>query len=209
MSDERAEYLASPSGAEPDDKEYLDLVRDILSEEATWSEPPPEVADQLIAALGAESGPGEVVSIEPERRAPMVASVVVGAAAVILLIAGLLGFLAPSDEQVVAIHGTDLQPAASGRVEIRESDAGWWIRLQVEDLPAAAAGTYYEGWVWNDEGEGVSIGTFHLRGGDEPVVLWSGVNPNDYPSIWVTLENEDGDPAASDQVVMRGRPADG
>jgi hypothetical protein len=59
--------------------------------------------------------------------------------------------------------------------------------------------------MWNDEGEGVSIGTFHLRGGEEPVILWSGVDPADYPAIWVTREPEDGDPGASDQVVMRGR----
>lgn len=209
MSDERAEYLASRSGAEPDDREHLDLIREILSDEATWSEPPPEVADRLIAALEAESESGAVVNIAPERRAPLIASLVVGAAAVILLVAGLLGFFTPTEEQVVAIHGTDLQPEASGEVAIREADAGWWIRLQVEDLPAASEGTYYEGWVWNDQGEGVSIGTFHLRGGDEPVILWSGVDPDEYPAIWVTLENEDGDPAASDQVVMRGRPADG
>jgi hypothetical protein len=38
------------------------------------------------------------------------------------------------------------------------------------------------------------------------VVLWSGVDPEDYPAIWVTLEDEDGDPTASDRVVMKGRP---
>ena len=32
------------------------------------------------------------------------------------------------------------------------------------------------------------------------------LDPADYPAIWVTLEEEDGDPAASEQVVMRGRP---
>jgi hypothetical protein len=52
----------------------------------------------------------------------------------------------------------------------------------------------------------VSIGTFHLRGDPEPIVLWSGVDPASYPAIWVTLEDEDGDPSASESVVMRGRP---
>jgi hypothetical protein len=60
--------------------------------------------------------------------------------------------------------------------------------------------------VWSDDGEGVSIGTFHLRGGDESVMLWSGVDPTDYPSIWVTLEDEDGDATASGVVLLRGRP---
>jgi hypothetical protein len=31
------------------------------------------------------------------------------------------------------------------------------------------------------------------------------VDPAAYPSLWVTLETEDGDPAASERVVMRGR----
>ena len=79
-------------------------------------------------------------------------------------------------------------------------------QVSPSNLPAADRGTYYEGWVWNDDGQGVSIGTFHLRGGNESVVLWSGVDPEDYPSIWVTLEDEDGDPAASERVVLRGRP---
>jgi len=123
-------------------------------------------------------------------------------------VAGLLGVFSSPDEQVVAIAGTELQPDATGQAAIRQTESGWWIRLDVEDLPAADDGTYYEGWVWNDEGEGVSIGTFHFRGGERSVVLWSGVDPADYPAIWVTLEDEDGDPSASDRVVMRGSPED-
>lgn len=208
MTDERAEYLATGSGSEPPDKERLELIRHILADETTWSEPPPEVADQLIAAIGA-SASRDVEHISAKRRAPLVAATVVGVAAVVILIAGLMGVFAAPAEDVIAIQGTELQPGASGEAAIREADAGWWIRLDVEDLPAAGTGTYYEGWVWNDDGEGVSIGTFHLRGGDESVVLWSGVDPDDYPAIWVTLEDEDGDPSASDRIVMRGRPAEG
>jgi hypothetical protein len=91
---------------------------------------------------------------------------------------------------------------------VRSTEAGWWIHLDVTGLPPAPEGQYYEGWVWSDEGEGVSIGTFHLRGGDAPVVLWSGVPLAEYPSIWVTLENEDEGPEASELVVMTGRIPD-
>jgi hypothetical protein len=44
------------------------------------------------------------------------------------------------------------------------------------------------------------------------VVLWSGVPLAEYPSIWVTLEDEEEGPEASDLVVMTGRlpePVDG
>jgi hypothetical protein len=208
MPDERAEYLATGSGADPEDRERLDRIRDILADETTWSEPPPEVADQLIAAIGAAQS-DRAERLPARRRAPLVAAAVVGVAAIVVLIAGLMGVISPPVEEVVAIQGTELQPDANGEAAIRETDAGWWIRLDVDDLPAANEGTYYEGWVWNEGGEGVSIGTFHLRGGDQPIVLWSGVDPADYPAIWVTLEDEDGDPSASDRIVMRGRPESG
>lgn len=203
MTEERAEYLASASGPEPSDKERLDLIRDILGQDATWAEPPPEVADRLLAAVGAGRHT-EVKPAAPRRRTPWVAAAVLGAAALILAIAGLAGVFSSPDPQVVVIEGTELEPEASGEASIMETDAGWWIRLELDDLPAADDGTYYEGWVWNEEGQGVSIGTFHLRGGSEEVVLWSGVDPADYPAIWVTLENEDGDPSASDRIVMKG-----
>lgn len=208
MSDERAQYLASASGPPPEDQESLDLIRDILGLEATWSEPPPDVADRLLAAIGSDRGVAAVETVRTTRPWGWAAAAVLGAAALVLALAGLLGVLAPADEQVVTIAGTDLQPEATGQAAIREAEAGWWIRLDIDDLPAADTGTYYEGWVWNDEGEGVSIGTFHMRGETEEVVLWSGVDPADYPAIWVTLEDEDGDPSASDRIVMWGKPAD-
>lgn len=208
MSDERAEYLASAARPAPADRERLDLIRDILTRDVIWSEPPPEVAKRVFAAIGSERRSIEPAAVASRRWSWAVAAVT-GAAAVVLLLAGLFGVFSSPEQQVIPITGTDLEPAASGEVAIREADAGWWIRLDVRDLPAAADGTYYEGWVWNDDDEGVSIGTFHLRGGDQSVVLWSGVDPANYPAIWVTLEDEDGDPSASDRIVMWGRPEDG
>lgn len=205
MPENRAEYLASGSGPEPEDRARLDLIRSVLSRKETWSEPPPEVADQVIAAISAEKRPADLEPVARSRRWPLVAAVSTGAAAVVIAIMGMLGVFSSPDQQVLAIEGTDLQPSATGEASIRESGAGWWIRLELDDLPAADQGTYYEGWVWNDDGQGVSIGTFHLRGGDQQVILWSGVDPANYPSIWVTLEDEDGNPAASERIVMRGR----
>jgi hypothetical protein len=207
MSDERAAYLASGSGPEPDDRERLDLIREILGQDATWSEPPPEVADRLLAAIGAErknGGPRKA----PAGRRWLLPAAALAAAAVVVAVLGLLGVFSTPEQTIVPIAGTELEPDATGQAAIRAADAGWWIRLEVNDLPPAEEGTYYEGWVWNDDGAGVSIGTFHLRGGEQSVVLWSGVNPENYPAIWVTLEDEDGDPAASEHVVMRGQPED-
>jgi hypothetical protein len=42
-----------------------------------------------------------------------------------------------------------------------------------------------------------------MRGGDE-VTLWAGVDIEDFPVMTVTLEPNDGDPASSGDVVLRG-----
>lgn len=204
MTEDRAEYLASGQGPRPVDGDRLDLVRDVLSRETTWAEPPPEVADRVFAAIRSQTPTEE--KIPSRSRWSGVVAAVLGVAAIATVVAGVAGVFSPTEEQVIAMEGTELQPAASGEAAIRATDAGWWIRLDITDLPPADAGTYYEGWVWNDEGEGVSIGTFHLRGEDGSVTMWSGVDPADYPAIWVTLEDEDGDPSASERIVMWGRP---
>lgn len=205
MTEANSEYLASGSGEKPADHERLDMIRAILADEATWSEPPPEVGDEVIASIAASSEPGPR-SDSPRRRGSKLLAGVAAAAAVLVVIVGIFTALdGETDEIVMAVEGTELEADASGQATLVPTGDGWSIRLQVSDLPAADPGSYYEGWMWNDDGQGVSIGTFHLRGGGETVILWSGVSPEDYPSIWVTHEDEDGDPSASDRVVLRGR----
>lgn len=207
MTDEIAEYLASGSVERPEGADRLDRVRRLLGDEATWSEAPHEVEERVLDSIITESRAMARPTNFTSGRRSMMTVAVIGAAAVVALALGLLGVFERPDETVVAMQGTDLEATATGVATLRPNDSGWWIRLDVDGLPAAAAGTYYEGWVWSDDGEGVSVGTFHLRGGGSPVTLWSGVDPADYPSLWVTLEDEDGDPSASDRVVMRGRIA--
>lgn len=199
MSENEVRYLETGSGDDPADREFLDSIRAALRDEVTWSDPPPEVAARIMDDIAAPSGP----HIRP-RRAWLGVAVILSAL-FIAVIAAAAGVFTSQQEEVVAMEGTEIEQSAIGAATIGATGAGWWIRLQVDGLPPAQEGTYYEGWMWNDEGQGVSIGTFHLRDDDDPVMLWSGVDPADYPSIWVTLEDEDGDPAASERVVMRGR----
>lgn len=201
MSDDRARYLASSSEPEPPDHERLDLIREILRSESIWAEPPSGVGESLLAEIGVAQSTTSPVTV---TRWPWI----VAGVAILAVVVGIAATLVGGGGEVVVLHGTDLMEAASGEATVRPSGSGWFIELELDDLPAASEGTYYEGWVWSDDGDGVSIGTFHLRGGDEKVLLWSGVDPDDYPSIWVTLEEEDGDATASDAVLLRGRPED-
>lgn len=198
MNDERAKYLESGSGAKPTDRERLDDLRLILGNEAVWSDPPSDVARRVSDEIELGARP----HVRP-RPAWLGVAVIMGAL-MIAVIAAATGMFS-DNETVVAMSGTELEQGAWGEAAIRAKGAGWWISLDLKDLPPAPEGAYYEGWMWSDAGSGVSIGTFHLHDDAEPVILWSGVDPAEYPSIWITLEAEDGDPAASDRVVMQGR----
>lgn len=205
MTEEHSEYLASGSGEKPADHERLDMIRAILADEATWSEPPPGVGDAVIASIAASSEPGSQSDSGRTPGSRLLAGVAAAAAVLVVIVGLFIALDEETGEIVMAVEGTELEAEASGRATLVPTGDGWSIQLEVSDLPAAEPGSYYEGWMWNDEGQGVSIGTFHLRGGGDTVILWSGVSPDDYPSIWVTHEDEDGDPSASERVVLRGR----
>lgn len=206
--DSRAQYLATGSSDVGESNERLDLIRGVLGSEATWAEPPPQVGDGILASLA-----GEAVSQPPADQArtgrwAVALAGVGGLVALAGLVLGTISVVRTDQDNIVAMSGTELETAASGEAEFGPTDAGWWVRLEVTGLPPAPEGSYYQGWVWSDDGEGVSIGTFHLRGDEMPIVLWSGVPLADYPSIWVTLESEADGPEASDQIVMKGRIPD-
>ena len=63
--DSRAQYLASGATEGGESHERLDLIRDVLSTDATWAEPPPQVADGLLAALAVEAIPGPAMNQQP------------------------------------------------------------------------------------------------------------------------------------------------
>jgi hypothetical protein len=204
-SDERrARYLAMGPDDPADRNDRLDLIRDVLGGAATWAEPPPAVLDGALSALAAHETASEP---ETSPRWPLVAALIGSAAAVAALVFASIAVIDanPVGDTILAMTGTGLGTGAGGTAAVRPTESGWWIRLDLQGLPPAPTGSYYEGWVWSDDGEGISIGSFHNRGGDDPVILWSGVELAEYPSIWVTLEPEDGVAAASGEVVMKGR----
>lgn len=192
-------------------------LRGLLSDESTWFNAAPEGADALLAAIRAESRPGDASSPSspipaPTSRGPK-RYLALSLAAVLLLLAGLAGgvFLAGVGEDSndrepsleLALTGTDLAPGASADVGVHEWRSGLAIRLEISGLPPAEPGTYYEGWIRGPDGR-VSIGTFHMRGGDGPVELWSGVELERYPTLTVTIQEEGAGPEPSGRVVLSG-----
>ncbi len=148
-----------------------------------------------------------VVSLD-DRRRRWLGPFVAGVAACFLVFAGAGAIVAldPFGEETVefALEGTDLAPTATAAAEVSETPLGTRIVLDVSGLPPAEPGTYYEAWMRTGPEEGVSAGTFHLRGGDGDIELWSGVTLDDYPLITVTIQPE-GESASSGVVVLIGR----
>jgi len=209
LADETVWDDPSPGGADA-------LLAAIRAEQAERPEQAPqrERADQALQPGAPSRPPAAAPSPTPGRagRAPRPAwrrPALLAAAAVLLVVAGLTaGFLAGSGRNEAggtefAIAGTDLAPAASAVATVEDQPSGVRIELDVQDLGPAAPGTYYQAWVKGPDGL-VTIGTFHMRGGDDVVDLWAGVDLERYPTLTVTLQQEGGGQESSGRVVLSG-----
>ncbi|HEX6578928.1 MAG TPA: anti-sigma factor [Jiangellaceae bacterium] len=182
-------------------------------------DPPVALEDRTLAALRAEldTGPAPTVdefAMARERRsrrrrwAPVLVAAAAAVAVGTVATVAVIGNDEP-ESAVVTLAGTELEPDAAGRANIAPMDSGFEIELDISGLPPAPAGTYYQGWLRNEEGDAVTIGTFHGREGTADIVLWSGVDIADYPTITVTIQQERAGAESSGQVVLRGEiPAD-
>jgi Anti-sigma-K factor rskA len=217
--DEFADFLDNGSRAsDPRDestRETATRFRDLLADDAVWAEPSPTGVDDLLAAIQTESGgtvpaaPATAPAAQPRvpsrRRSRRL--MLVAAAAGIVAVAGVVGILVRSADdgagQDFAVAGTELAPNASGIVTVEETGSGVAIELDVSGLPPAEPGTYYQAWVKGPDGL-VTVGTFHMRGGDDHVDLWSGVPLDRYPTLTVTLQQEGAGQESSGRVVLSG-----
>jgi Anti-sigma-K factor rskA len=214
--DEFADFLDNGSHAagRPDDPAHETAVRfrDLLADDAVWAEPSPTGVDDLLSAIEAESAGGVVAATPPaHRRAPSRGPrrrlMLVAAAAAVVVVAGLGAILVRSSDdeagQDFAVGGTELAPDASAVATVEETASGVAIELDVSGLPPSEPGTYYQAWVKGPDGL-VTVGTFHMRGGDDNVELWSGVPLDRYPTLTVTLQQEGAGQGSSGRVVLSG-----
>lgn len=195
----------------------LDDIRGALADPALWEEPDVNLENRVVAAVEraeqakAEQGEGAVVSLESRRRLRdrfRVSLPALGAVAAALLIGAVVGGgviraldRTKSPDAQVALGGTPLAPNAHGDADMRNEANGVEIRLHVSGLPRTPAGFYYQAWLKGAKGL-VPIGTFHT--GEGEVILWSGVPIDQYPTITVTVEEDNGDQGSSGKRVLVG-----
>lgn len=184
-----------------------------LGAEAVWADVPAGSEESIVAAIDTErsqAGPGGARATSAPMRRPSggrtLARMAAVAAAVIVIAVGVVLVTGDDAGEEVArsIVGTELAPEASASAVVDELAAGVAIRVDITGLEPAPPGTYYQGWVRSDDGDLVSVGTFHVRGGDSLVTLWSGVDLDDYPTLTVTLQREGEGTDSSGEVVLRG-----
>lgn len=188
--------------------------RELLAEPETWAELPPALEDAVVGAIAAERD-GDVVPLEAARSgsarrarrrpSPWWSAVPAAAAAAVVAVVVIAGGddggpTRPAVE--VELAGTELAPEASGRADLEAWSSGVRVDLDVEGLPPAEPGFYYQAWVVGPSGS-VALGSFHLHGG-ETVVLWSGVEAEAGVVLSITREPDDGDASPSGQRVLSG-----
>ena len=192
-----------------------DSILAILRQEELWADPPADLEDRTLAALRTErdSRPAPAVdelAVARERRSRRqrwAAILVAGAAALVIgavATVAITGNNQPGSTAVI-LAGTELQPDAAGRGSVVPRNSGFEIKLDISGLPPAPAGSYYQGWLRNADGDAVTIGTFHGREGTNDIILWSGVDVVDYPTLTVTIQQEGAGPESSGRVVLRGQ----
>ena len=78
---------------------------------------------------------------------------------------------------------------------------GWWqAKCPAHDDHRASLSLHD-----TDSGDWVSVGTFHMRGGDDRVVLWSGVPIARYQQLVVTSEVEGSTGGGHGDVLLEGQ----
>jgi anti-sigma-K factor RskA len=161
--------------------------------------PPPELKDRVLAQAR-----GEI----PARSGGWWFWVSAAAALLVVAVLGVGLFRAITDDSSsdVSLTATALAPEAGGEARVEEVGENFQVELEVWSMPELGEDEYYEMWYYAEEDGGrISCGTFRVGSeGRTTVNLTAPASAGDYPEIEITRELDDGDPDASDEVVLEG-----
>jgi hypothetical protein len=200
------------SGAlEPTEAAELSLLSDLLADPSTWAEPGPGLEDLVVQAVADSPVAGTSVTPPtssaagraPKHHGRMFAAAVAAAAAIAIVVSVVVATRGTSRPDYQArLAATALAPSAHATTEITKTPAGFRVDLDARGLPMLHRGEYYQAWLKNAAGTLVPIGTFSSS--DGRVTLWSGVSPQDFPTLSVTIESPDNDQGSSGRRVLVG-----
>jgi hypothetical protein len=213
-NEEREALLAGDrAGAlTPDEAAELPLLADLLADPSTWAEPDGGLEDRIVGAVTAAEpdAPSSVTPITagtrrahaPGRRRVVWASVAAAAAIIIVVVAVIATRPGSDPDYRTQLAATALAPDAHATADIASTDAGFRVTLDARGLPELQDGEYYQAWLKDAADTLVPIGSFSSD--DDTVTLWSGVSPEDFPTMTVTIESRDNDQSSSGRRVLVG-----
>jgi hypothetical protein len=176
-----------------------------LADPSTWVEPRAGLEEDVVQAVAA-APPRLAGGGRKRRRVAVLGSVVGLAAAAAIAVAFFVGATVKhSDDSITyaaQLGPTQLAPAAHASAGVSHSTAGFRVTVDAHDLPQLHDGQYFQAWLKNDAGVEVPIGTFSSS--NDYVTLWSGVTPDAFHTMTVTIEATDNDQASSENVVLTG-----
>ena len=138
-------------------------------------------------------------------------------AAGFLIVAGAVGLVANlvggsggggTTIRLISATGT----TARGEAKVRSTAQGRVVQLEVDGLPPAPAGFYYECWFVGDgdtlaKPNRVSVGTFEVPDADRYTFeMMSAARAKAFPRMGVTLEPDDGNPQRTGPKVLVSVP---
>jgi Anti-sigma-K factor rskA len=172
----------------PEERARLERVHELL----VAAGPPPELPPAL-AEPPDEDMPSPIIL--PRRRA----GAVLALAAAIALIAFVGGFVAGKQGvnsggktiHSVIMHGTAVDRAASGKIDIGELDSSgnWPLRVVIHGLPEPSKGSYYEMFLTRHGKTIAACGIFTVAGSSSTVHLTMPPTLKDYDGWIVTRES--------------------
>lgn len=196
------------------DDELLDQLGVALHVEAPAS-PPPERIVRLRQMVAASSVADHDRQPSPRTRQWSRGTSVVLAAAMVVAVVVATRWTT-DDRADVAVGVLEFEHEfvtiddAPVTVEGRRVDVGRVITITSTGLPILPGGSFYEVWfVGPDDEPGspdrISAGTFHPDSrGNTSASFTAAVDPEKYPTLTITSELGDGDPAPSAIEVLRG-----
>jgi len=194
--------------------ESLAALPDLLARAAPAITEPPGLRDRTLAAVAAAATGPDARATRPERRRRSATRLVTALAAVAALFAGLLVATtvlqpAPAGATVVLVSPTGAR--AHGIAHVRTIHGIRTVDMRLSDMPATDRASYYECWF---VGAGddlahpnrVSVGTFRVgTSGSVHIRMTTAADAARFPTMGVTLEPDDGNPARTGVKVLVSR----
>jgi anti-sigma-K factor RskA len=181
-------------------EEVADVARlaDALADPSAWVDPSVELEDHVATAVA--QAPERENAGRRDWRSAGVAVAASIAVALIVTFAG--GHHRATPEFDALLRSPKSTFAASASVAITENRAGYRVTVDAHGLPPLAGAEFYQAWLRDDAGVRVPIGTF--TSSDDHVTMWSGVSPESFSTMWVTIETADDGSGPSSDVVLVG-----